>query len=58
MAKAIGDANAVMAIALAAGLALPAEELRTQAQKIAEEELEAVAGGGGAGGVDTGGTGA
>jgi hypothetical protein len=58
MSKATGDANAVVTIPMTACLAIPAEELRTQAEQIAEEELEAVAGGGGAGGVDTGGTGA
>ena len=43
--KAAGDADAVVAIAKAAGFAISADELKAQSE-ISEEELEGVAGGG------------
>jgi len=44
--KAAGDADAVVAIAKAAGFLISAEELqKVQSDKISEEELEGVAGG-------------
>jgi predicted ribosomally synthesized peptide with nif11-like leader len=48
--KAAGDADAVIAIAKAAGFAISADELKKAQSEISEEELEGVAGGFGAGG--------
>ena len=44
--KAAGDADAVIAIAKAAGFAISADELKKAQSEISEEELEGVAGGG------------
>ena len=44
--KAAGDADAVIAIARAAGFMISAEELRRAQAEISEEELGVVAGGG------------
>jgi len=55
--KAAGDADAVVAIAKAAGFVISAEELKRAKAEISEEELESVAGGGGgdtAGGYNAG----
>ena len=46
--KAAGDADAVVAIAKAAGFVISAEELKRAQTEISEEELEDVAGGCGA----------
>ena len=46
--KAAADADAVVAIAKAAGFIISAEELKKSQAEISEEELEGVAGGGGA----------
>ena len=46
--KAAGDADAVIAIAKAAGFAISADELKKAQSEISEEELEGVAGGNGA----------
>ena len=43
--KAAGDADAVIAIAKAAGFAISADELKKAQSEISEEELEGVAGG-------------
>jgi predicted ribosomally synthesized peptide with nif11-like leader len=43
--KAAGDADAVVAIAKAAGFMIHAEELSNSIQELSDEELEAVAGG-------------
>ena len=43
--KAAGDADAVVAIAKAAGFVISAEELKRAQTEISEEELEGVAGG-------------
>jgi len=43
--KAAGDADAVVAIAKAAGFVISAEELKRAKAEISEEELESVAGG-------------
>ncbi len=43
--KAAGDADAVVAIAKAAGFVISAEELKKSQAEISEEELEGVAGG-------------
>ena len=43
--KAAGDADAVVAIAKAAGFLISAEELQMSHAEISEEELEGVAGG-------------
>ena len=43
--KAAGDADAVVAIAKAAGFVVSAEELKRAQAEVSEEELEAVAGG-------------
>ena len=43
--KAAGDADAVVAIAKAAGFLISAEELQRAQAEISEEELEAVTGG-------------
>ena len=42
--KAAGDADAVIAIAKAAGFAISADDLKKAQSKISEEELEGVAG--------------
>ena len=42
--KAAGDADAVVAIAKAAGFLISAEELQMSREEISEEELESVAG--------------
>ena len=44
--KAAGDADAVVAIAKAAGFVISAEELKRAQAEVSEEELEASAGGG------------
>ena len=44
--KAAADADAVVAIAKAAGFAISADELKKAQSEISEEELEGVAGGG------------
>jgi len=44
--KAASDADAVVAIAKAAGFVISAEELKRAQTEISEEELEGVAGGG------------
>ena len=44
--KAAGDADAVIAIAKAAGFAISADELKKAQSEISEEELVGVAGGG------------
>ncbi len=44
--KAAGDADAVVAIAQAAGFAISAEELKRAQGEVSEEELEVVSGGG------------
>ena len=44
--KAAGDADAVVAIAEAAGFVISAEELKRAQAEVSEEELERVAGGG------------
>ena len=44
--KAAGDADAVVAIAKAAGFIISAEELKKSQAEISEEELEGAAGGG------------
>ena len=49
--KAAADADAVVAIAKAAGFAISAEELQRAQAELSEEELEGVAGGGFAEGV-------
>ena len=46
--KAAGDADAVVAIAKAEGFVISAEELKKSQAEISDEELEGVAGGGGA----------
>ena len=46
--KAAVDAEAVVAIAKAAGFVISADELQRAQAEISEEELEGVAGGGGA----------
>ena len=43
--KAAGDADAVIAIAKAAGFAISADDLKRAQSEISEEELEGVAGG-------------
>ena len=43
--KAAGDADAVIAIAKAAGFAISADDLKKAQSEISEEELEGVAGG-------------
>ena len=43
--KAAGDADAVVAIAKAAGFVISADDLKKAQKEIAEEELEGVAGG-------------
>ena len=43
--KAAGDADAVLAIAKAAGFVITSEELQRAQAEISEEELESVAGG-------------
>ncbi len=43
--KAAGDADAVVAIAKAAGFVISAEELKKSQAEVSEEELEGVAGG-------------
>ena len=43
--KAAGDADAVLAIAKAAGFVITAEELKRAQEEVSEEELEGVAGG-------------
>ena len=43
--KAAGDADAVLAIAKAAGFIISAEELRMVQAELSEEELEGIAGG-------------
>ena len=43
--KAAGDADAVLAIAKAAGFVITAEELNRAQEEVSEEELEGVAGG-------------
>ena len=44
--KAAGDADAVIALAKAAGFAISADDLKKAQSEISEEELEGVAGGG------------
>ena len=44
--KAAGDADAVIALANAAGFAISADDLKKAQSEISEEELEGVAGGG------------
>ena len=44
--KAAGDADAVVAIAKAAGFVISADELKNAQAEVSEEELEAIAGGG------------
>ena len=43
--KGVGDADAVVAIAKAAGFVISAEELKRAQEEVSEEELEGVAGG-------------
>lgn len=49
--KAAADADAVVAIAKAAGFVISADELKKSQAEISDEELEGAAGGGGAFGV-------
>ena len=51
--KAAGDADAVIALAKAAGFAISADDLKRAQSEISEEELEGVAGGIGPGNLPT-----
>ena len=44
--KAAADADAVVAIAKAAGFVISADEIKTASQELSDQELEGVAGGG------------